>query len=192
MKNKKLNLTKDSIPNLAIKMAVPVSIGFFFHTMFNVVDIYFASKISSVAVASIALTFPIYLMIITISRGTREGATALIANAEGSNDKILAKKYLVQTVSFSVIASFVIMIIGILSASYLFSLLHASGDYLNFAVQYINIIFYGCIFIILDSTPTAGLNAVGDTKTYSNTFIIGFFINGSMFIFLPSLLCYIT
>ena len=40
-------------------MAVPVSIGFFFHTMFNVVDIYFASKISSVAVASIALTFPI-------------------------------------------------------------------------------------------------------------------------------------
>ena len=32
-----------------------------------------------------------------------------------------------------------------------------------------NIIFWGCIFIILDSTPTAGLNAVGDTKTYSNT-----------------------
>jgi putative MATE family efflux protein len=177
MKNQKLNLTKDSIPNLAIKMAVPVSIGFFFHTMFNVVDIYFASKISSVAVASIALTFPIYLMIITISRGTREGATALIANAEGANDKILAKKYLVQTVSFSIIASFVIMIIGILSASYLFKLLHASGDYFNFAVQYINIIFYGCIFIILDSTPTAGLNAAGDTKTYSNTFIIGFFIN---------------
>ena len=177
MKNQKLNLTKDSIPNLAIKMAVPVSIGFFFHTMFNVVDIYFASKISSVAVASIALTFPIYLMIITISRGTREGATALIANAEGANDKILAKKYLIQTVSFSIIASFVIMIIGILSASYLFKLLHASGDYFNFAVQYINIIFYGCIFIILDSTPTAGLNAVGDTKTYSNTFIIGFFIN---------------
>ena len=120
MKNQKLNLTKDSIPNLAIKIAVPVSIGFFFHTMFNVVDIYFASKISSVAVASIALTFPIYLMIITISRGTREGATALIANAEGANDKILAKKYLIQTVSFSIIASFVIMIIGILSASYLF------------------------------------------------------------------------
>ena len=177
MKNQKLNLTKDSIPNLAIKMAVPVSIGFFFHTMFNVVDIYFASKISPVAVAAITITFPIYLMIITISRGTREGATALIANAEGANDKVLAKKYLVQTVSFSVIASIVIMIIGILSAPYLFKLLHAKGDYFNFAVQYTNIIFYGCIFIILDSTPTAGLNAVGDTKTYSNTFIIGFFIN---------------
>ena len=65
-------------------MAVPVSVGFFFHTMFNVVDTYFASKISSIAVASITISFPMYMLIITISRGTREGATALIANAEGS------------------------------------------------------------------------------------------------------------
>jgi len=177
MKKHQLNLTEDSISNLAIKMAVPVSVGFFFHTMFNVVDTYFASKISSIAVAAITISFPMYMMIITISRGTREGATALIANAEGSGDKILAKKYLLQTISFSIIASIVIMIIGLLSIPYLFKLLNAEGEYFNFAVQYMNIIFWGCIFIILDSTPTAGLNAVGDTKTYANVFIIGFFVN---------------
>ena len=177
MKNQKLNLTEDSISKLAIKMAVPVSVGFFFHTMFNVVDTYFASKISSIAVAAITISFPMYMMIITISRGTREGATALIANAEGSGNKPLAKKYLLQTISFSVIASIVIMIIGLLSIPYLFKLLSAEGEYFNFAVQYMNIIFWGCTFIILDSTPTAGLNAVGDTKTYANVFIIGFFVN---------------
>ena len=177
MESQNLNLTKDSISKLAIKMAVPVSVGFFFHTMFNVVDTYFASKISSIAVASITISFPMYMLIITISRGTREGATALIANAEGSNNKSLAKKYLLQTVSFSILASFVIMTIGLLSIPHLFKILNAEGEYFNFAVQYMNIIFWGCIFIILDSTPTAGLNAVGDTKTYSNTFIIGFFIN---------------
>ena len=177
MKSQKLNLTKDSISHLAIKMAVPVSVGFFFHTMFNVVDTYFASKISSIAVAAITISFPMYMMIITISRGTREGATALIANAEGSGNKTLAKKYLLQTISFSIIASVIIMIIGLLSIPYLFKLLNSEGEYFNFSVQYMNIIFWGCIFIILDSTPTAGLNAVGDTKTYSNTFIIGFFIN---------------
>ena len=177
MKSQKLNLTKDPISHLAIKMAVPVSVGFFFHTMFNVVDTYFASKISSIAVAAITISFPMYMMIITISRGTREGATALIANAEGSGNKTLAKKYLLQTISFSIIASVIIMIVGLLSIPYLFNLLNAEGEYFNFSVQYMNIIFWGCIFIILDSTPTAGLNAVGDTKTYSNTFIIGFFIN---------------
>ena len=177
MKDQKFKLTEDPIPYLVIKMALPVSIGFFFHTMFNVVDTYFASKINSVAVAAITISFPIFFMIIAISSGTRQGATALIANAEGSNNKALAKKYLIQTVSFSIIAAVVIMLIGLFSAPYLFKLMHATGDYFNFAIQYTNILLYGCLFIILDSTPTAGLNAVGDTKTYSRVFIIGFFVN---------------
>ena len=158
-------------------MAVPVSIGFFFHTMFNVVDTYFASQINSVAVAAITITFPIFFMIIAISSGTRQGATALIANAEGANDKALAKQYLVQTISFSIIAAILIMIVGLVSAPYLFRIMHAEGEYFNFAIQYTNILLYGCLFIILDSTPTAGLNAVGDTKTYGRVFIIGFFLN---------------
>ena len=173
MKDQKFKLTEDPIPYLVVKMAIPVSIGFFFHTMFNVVDTYFASKINSVAVAAITITFPIFFMIIAISSGTRQGATALIANAEGANNRVLAKKYLLQTVSFSIFAAVIIMLIGLFSAPYLFKLMHASGDYFNFAIQYTNILLYGCLFIILDSTPTAGLNAVGDTKTYANVFIIG-------------------
>ena len=177
MKKQKLDLIKDPIPHLIIKMAIPVSVGFFFHTMFNVVDTYFASQINSVAVAAITITFPIFFMIIAISSGTRTGATALIANAEGANNKDLAKQYAIQTISFSVIASIIIMIVGLISAPYLFKILHAEGDYFNFAIQYTNILLYGCLFIILDSTPTAGLNAVGDTKTYGRVFIIGFFVN---------------
>ena len=134
MKNKKLNLTEDPVPQLIIKMAVPVSIGFFFHTMFNVVDTYFASQINSVAVAAITITFPIFFMIIAISSGTRQGATALIANAEGANDKALAKQYLVQTISFSIIAAIFIMIVGLVSAPYLFRIMHAEGEYFNFAI----------------------------------------------------------
>ena len=177
MKKQKLDLLNDSIPHLIIKMAIPVSVGFFFHTMFNVVDTYFASQINSVAVAAITITFPIFFMIVAISSGTRTGATALIANAEGANNKELAKQYVIQTISFSIVASVLIMIIGLLTAPYLFKILHAEGDYFNFAIQYTNILLYGCLFIILDSTPTAGLNAVGDTKTYGRVFIIGFFVN---------------
>ena len=177
MKKQKLDLINDPIPHLIIKMAIPVSIGFFFHTMFNVVDTYFASQINSVAVAALTITFPIFFMIVAISSGTRTGATALIANAEGANNKELAKKYVIQTISFSIVASILIMITGLITAPYLFKILNAEGDYFNFAIQYTNILLYGCLFIILDSTPTAGLNAVGDTKTYGRVFIIGFFVN---------------
>ena len=95
MKDQKLNLTEDSIPYLVVKMAVPVSIGFFFHTMFNVVDTYFTSTISSVVVAAITIAFPIFFMIIAISSGTHRGATALIVNAEGANNTEIKKNHFV-------------------------------------------------------------------------------------------------
>ena len=63
--------------------------------MFNVVDTNFASKISSVAVAAITITFPIFFMIIAISSGTHRGATALIVNAEGANNTEIKKNHFV-------------------------------------------------------------------------------------------------
>ena len=63
--------------------------------MFNVVDTYFASKISSVALAAIPITFPIFFMIIAISSGTHQGVTALIVNAEGANNTEIKKNHFV-------------------------------------------------------------------------------------------------
>ena len=48
-----LNLTKDPIPNLIKKIAIPASIGTFFQTMFNIVDVYFAGKISPEALSAL-------------------------------------------------------------------------------------------------------------------------------------------
>ena len=63
--------------------------------MFNVVDTYFASTISSVVVAAITITFPIFFMIIAISSGTHQGPTALIVNAEGANNTEIKKNHFV-------------------------------------------------------------------------------------------------
>jgi len=42
--NPTLSLTKDPIPSLIKKIALPASVGTFFQTMFNVVDTFFAGK----------------------------------------------------------------------------------------------------------------------------------------------------
>ena len=40
--NQTLSLTKDPIPNLIKKIAIPASVGTLFQTMFNIVDTFFA------------------------------------------------------------------------------------------------------------------------------------------------------
>ena len=87
MAKETLNLTKDPIANLFVKIAIPSSVGTVFMTLYNLVDTYFAGKISAEALAALAQTFPVYFIIIAVGVGLSIGTTSLIANALGANDK---------------------------------------------------------------------------------------------------------
>ena len=54
-----MNLTKDSIWILLRKVTIPASTGSLFMTFYNLVDTYFAGKISPEALAAIAKSWPI-------------------------------------------------------------------------------------------------------------------------------------
>ena len=82
-----LSLTKDPIPNLIKRIAIPASVGTFFQTMFNIVDVYFAGRISPEALSALAKSFPIYFIIIAACVGVTVGGTSLIANSIGEENK---------------------------------------------------------------------------------------------------------
>jgi len=54
-----MDLVKAPIPQLVRRIAVPASGGFFFNTMFNVVDSLVAGLDSTDALAALAASFPI-------------------------------------------------------------------------------------------------------------------------------------
>ena len=87
MSKNNLNLTKDPISVLFVKIAIPSSVGTVFMTLYNLVDTYFAGKISPEALAALAQTFPVYFIIIAIGVGLSIGTTSLIANALGEKDQ---------------------------------------------------------------------------------------------------------
>jgi len=59
-----MNFAGDSIPRLLLKMAAPASIGFFFNTMFNVVDTYWGGQLSTETLAALSLSFPMFFSIV--------------------------------------------------------------------------------------------------------------------------------
>ena len=64
-----------------------MSIGFLFNTMYNVVDSFYAGRVSTSALAALALSFPVFFIIIAIAEGIARGSSALIANAFGAKDE---------------------------------------------------------------------------------------------------------
>lgn len=177
MKKEKNRLVHENIPKLIKEMGIPASIGFFFNTMYNVVDTFYGGLVSTEALAALSLSFPVFFIIIALSSGLSTGVTALISNCLGANKIKEARKLAIQSISLTVLLSIIITFIGLYSSPYLFTLLGASGNYLSLSLEYMNVIFYGTVFFLVIYTFNAILNSIGDTKTFRNFLIFGFFLN---------------
>ncbi len=170
-------LTVKPVPGLIARLAVPASVGMFFNTMFNVTDTYFCGLISTEAIAALSLSFPVFFVILAVGFGLGTGVTALIANTLGAGDEINAQFYAIQSVSFTLLLAIVLTLLGLFASPWLFRVLGASGTYLAISLSYINIIFYGLVFFSLTFVLNGILSATGDTRTFRNVLMIGFFLN---------------
>lgn len=177
IKAKSTELTTGPLKSHIMRIALPLSIGFFFNTMYNVVDSFYAGQISTEALAALALSFPVYFIIVAVSEGIARGASALVANAIGAKDEEREKSYGSQVFSLAIFCAMSLTLIGLLAAEPLFRVLGASGDYLQLATDYIHPLFIGAIFFLLNSMSNAILLANGDSKTFSKVLIVGFFLN---------------
>ena len=175
--NKNQDLTTGSIKKHLKDIAIPSSIGYFFHTMFNVTDTFFAGEISTQAVASLSLTFSIFFIIIAVAGGMSQGITSLIGNAIGEKKVNDAKQIILHVLFFAICIAIILTTIGLLSAPFLMKILGAKGEYLNEALSYINIVLFGAIFYVGVFFTNSMLTSIGNTKPFRNFLVIGFFLN---------------
>lgn len=78
-----LDLTEGIIKEHMVKLAVPAVVGYFFHTIFNVTDTYFAGQLSTQALAALSLSAAVFFMVLAIGMGMSEAVTSLVGNALG-------------------------------------------------------------------------------------------------------------
>ena len=172
-----LNLIKDPIGPLLKKIAIPASVGTLFQTLFNIVDTFFAGKISPEALSALAKSFPIYFIIIAACVGVTVGGTSLIANSIGENNKKNILIYFGQTIIFGIILSIFITFIGLYFATDIFLLMGSNNEVVNLGLQYTNVIFAGSIVFISVVALNSLLHAEGDTKTFRNVLVLSFILN---------------
>jgi len=172
-----MNLLNDDIPTLVKKLAIPASVGTLFQTFYNIVDTYFAGKISPEALAALSKSFPIYFIIIATSIGVSVAGTSLIGNSIGENNKKNTLFYFSHIIIYGFIISIIITFLGLSYSEKVFYLMGSSSEVANLGTQYTDIIYYGSILFILVVSLNSLLHAEGDTKTYRNVLIISFFLN---------------
>lgn len=145
--------------------------------MFNVVDTWYGGQLSTKALAAMSLSFPVFFLILAIGSGVSSGATTLVGNALGGKNHEEARRYLSQSLSFALIHALILTAVGLTLAPRIFMLMGASGEYLALSLSYMNVIFAGSPFFLLNFVMNAILNSHGNTIVYRNFLIVGFFLN---------------
>ena len=189
-----MNILIDDIKKLIKKLALPAMIGTLFQTLYNIVDTFFAGKISAEALSALSKSFPVYFIIIATSIGVTVAGTSLIGNSIGEKNEKNSLFYFSHIIYFGILISIIITFIGLNFSGDIFKLMGSSEYVTNLGLQYTNIIFSGSILFILVVAINSLLHAEGDTKTYRNVLILSFLINIILnpilifgFLFIPAL-----
>ncbi len=172
-----IKLTKDPIWFLLRKVTIPASVGSLFQTFYNLVDTWFAGRISAEAIAAIAKSFPIYFTIIAIGVGLTAGTNTLIGNNIGANNKKKASLFVAQSIIFAIFLSILVTFFGLNVSDFLLSLMGSDQEAIILTRKYLDVIFYGTIIVLIQISLNGTLNAQGDTKSYRNVLIFSFFLN---------------
>jgi len=151
--------------------------GSLFQTLFNLIDTFYAGKISHEALAALAKAFPLYFIIISAGIGIVAGCNSLIANSLGSNNKVAGSIYSYHSIIYAFFLSIFIMLIGTFFSYDILNFMGSTQESIALSKEYTDIIFLGTIIFLLLTSFNSVLYAQGDTKTYRNVLIVGVIFN---------------
>lgn len=171
------DLTTAPVPGLVRRLAVPAAVGFFFNTMFNVVDTYFAGRLSTEALAALSLSFPVFFLFVAVGSGFATGTTALIGHALGAGDRRRGALVAAQGVVLATGLGLFTSLLGYLFVPPLFRLLGADGAYLATCLQYMRVILAGGVLMFAVHMLNGVLNAQGDTRTFRDALVMACALN---------------
>ena len=102
---------------------------------FNLVDTFFVGRLGTLELAAMSFTFPVVLVVMSLSRGLGVGATAVLSRAIGEGDQHRVRRLATNALllSFIILAGFVN--VGMLTIEPLFRLLGADETVLPLIKQ---------------------------------------------------------
>ena len=124
-------------------LAIPMAIGMVFTTLYNVVDTFYAGILSTEAQAGLAISFQVFFLVVSFGFGLNSALSALVGKALGEKRAGQAKRIACQGISYAVIASVALAILGVFVGPKLISMISAPGEYRDAGIAYFYLLLLG-------------------------------------------------
>ncbi len=174
--DRRTEILEGHVPTVLKNMTLPMIFGVWGIVAFNLADAFFVSSLGMLQMAALTFTFPVVLIINSLNLGLGVGASSVISQAMGRQDKTAAKRLATSAVILGLLLSIFIVTIGELTISPLFRLLGANEE-LPYVTDYMRVWYASVPIVVVQMVGNNIIRALGDTKTPSYIMLTASIIN---------------
>jgi putative MATE family efflux protein len=173
-------LTSGPIATTLVRLSAPMLVGILAMMAFNVVDTFFVSRLGTLPLAAMTLTFPVVMVVGTFTLGLGVGAMAIISQGIGAGDETRIRRCATDALTLAGLCVLLLTTVGLATLEPLFRLLGATDAMMPFVRQYMVIWYPGMVFYIVPIIGNNIIRATGDTTTPSIVMLVGVAVNAAL------------
>ncbi|MEM9325369.1 MAG: MATE family efflux transporter [Bacteroidota bacterium] len=172
LKGSEKEFTSGSIDKAIFLLSVPMIAEMIMESIFAVVDVFFVSRVSVNAVATVGLTESVLFIIYSVAVGLSMALTAIVARRIGEKDPERAANAAFQGMVLAGSFALILGIGGFFGAEQILQLMGGAPDLIAEGVGYTRIMFAGNVSIILLFVINAIFRGAGDASIAMRSLIL--------------------
>jgi len=158
-----MDLTQGNIAKTLFKLTLPMTIGMLALVAFHLSDTWFVSKLGTNELTALSFTFPIVMIFSSIALGFSTGTSSVISKFIGRGDIEKVQRLTTDTFLLSLLLVCFFGLIGYVFIDETFIFLGAPADILPLIKDYMQIWYFGIIFLVIPIIGNGAIRASGDT-----------------------------
>jgi len=159
------------------RMMIPMSFGIVAMMLTGVIDTYWVGTLGTSQQAAVQLSFPVTMLVMSISIGLGAGAVSVVSRAAGEKDDSVIRRTATDAMSLSILAVGFVSILGIIFVEPMFRLIGASDTMMPHVVDYMSVWFAGIVLIVGPMVASNILRALGNAVLPSMMMIAAAVVN---------------
>ena len=169
---KEQEFTTGSIRRAVFMLSIPMILEMCMESIFAVVDIFYVSRVSVNAVATIGLTESVLTLVYAIAIGLSMAATAVVARRVGERDIKGASEAAVQVIFLGIAVAAIVSALGIIFPKEILSIMGAEAELIEEGYGYTQILLGGNFTIMLLFLINAIFRGAGNASVAMWTLIL--------------------
>lgn len=172
------SITEGVIWKQLLQFFFPILLGTFFQQMYNTVDTVIVGRfVGTQALAAVGATAPLISLLNGFFIGLSSGATVLISQYFGANDRSGIHNAIHTGTGLSVVLGVIAVVIGYAASPAILTAIKTPADCLGDAVLYTQVYFSGAVASMVYNMGSGMLRAMGDSRRPTLFLMVTCFVN---------------